>query len=216
MKDQYRIGASGHHEEDPISALGSQELPTPSGSSTRLITDSEKQQLVANVISFRVDSAEVNPEAQWVKRLFGRFDEVVTALLPTTESIEARLAVFNYLKGIVRHALGVEIFPVGSFVGRVFLLEGDIDMTVVLPRSLSPNSWFVKLNETLCMAAMGMAGKGVERQSFLRMTVQNVSFINAEVKIIKASINNISVDISANQISALYAQPFLEKVNVLC
>ena len=138
----------------------------------------------------------------------------MTALLPTTDSIEARFAVFNYLKGIVRQTLGVEIFPIGSFVGRVFLLEGDIDMTVILPRSTPSNSWFVKLNETLCMAAMGMAGKGMERQSFMRMTVQNVSFINAEVKIIKASINNISVDISANQISALYSQPFLEKVSV--
>lgn len=35
--------------------------------------------------------------------------------------------------------------------------------------------------------------------------VRNFSFINGRVKIVKASINNIAVDVSANQAPALYA-----------
>jgi hypothetical protein len=149
----------------------------------------------------------------WEQRLCGRFDEVVRALQPSQDAIDSREGIYQYLRGVVQHVLGVQIFPVGSFVGRVFLLEGDLDMTFILPKSVESDSWFVKLNEVLCMAAMGLTGpmNGSDKQPFLRMQVNNISFINAEVKIIKATINNISVDISANQIGSVYAQAFVEQ-----
>jgi hypothetical protein len=35
--------------------------------------------------------------------------------------------------------------------------------------------------------------------------VRNFSFVNGKVKVVKASINNIAVDVSANQAAALYS-----------
>ena len=47
-----------------------------------------------------------------------------------------------------------------------------------------------------------------------RVSVRNVSFINAEVKIVKCVINNIEVDISSNQLSAIYSQALIEQVRL--
>jgi hypothetical protein len=159
-------------------------------------------------------SEEGSTEALWVNRLFGRVDELISALAPTKEAIGDRLAVYQYIRGIVSQFLGVEVAPVGSFVSRTFLLEGDLDLTVIMPRNMDTNSWFVRLNEALCLAAMGSQNlKPNDRHNLMRMIVNSVSFINAEVKIIKTTINNIAIDISGNQIGSIYAQEFIEKID---
>ena len=216
LKDNFRLDSPGSQRVSRTSG-------TPSTAERTLPTEEESKAFVVNdadIITEIMNCPHAgDPESKptstcqcgWVRRLCGRFDEVVRALQPSQDAIESRYSIYQYLRGIVWNVLGVEIFPVGSFVGRVFLLEGDLDMTVILPRSVESNTWFVKLNEVLCMAAMGLRSD-INTQPFLRMQVNNISFINAEVKIIKATINNISVDISANQIGAVYAQALVEKV----
>lgn len=227
LKDPFRLNSnSSRSESSPVASphvnrrsrasMGScvDDAPPPPSVPIEKV---EAASVVSEILNCPVGDSATDTVGGWGQRLFGRFEEVIKALQPSQEAIDSRLAIYQYLRGVVWNVLGVEIFPVGSFVGRVFLLEGDLDMTVILPKSIESNTWFVKLNEVLCMAAMGLAGTNKsEKQPFLRMQVNNISFINAEVKIIKATINNISVDISANQIGAVYAQAFVEQVDNFC
>ena len=43
--------------------------------------------------------------------------------------------------------------------------------------------------------------------------ISNVSFVNQDKKMIKSLINNVSVDVSMNQIGALYNESLIESVN---
>lgn len=212
LEDPYTItmGSGGKDSPSPRvrtnTELSHKTESSESRSSSQEVTNPAEVMLHVN--------AESVSEHLWVGRLFGRIDELVSALAPTKEAVDDRLAVYQYIRGIVSQFLGVEVAPVGSFVSRTFLLEGDLDLTVVMPRNMDTNSWFVRLNEALCLAAMGAQNmKPNDRHNLMRMIVNSVSFINAEVKIVKTTINNIAIDISGNQIGSIYAQALIEKVD---
>lgn len=95
--------------------------------------------------------------------------------------------------------------------------------------------WFVRLNEALCMTSMGKslpqaaANTGIATNATApatvtatavaavhpKMVVSNVSFVNAEVKVVKSQINGVSVDITSNRIAAMYAQALVELLDEL-
>ena len=160
-------------------------------------------------------------------------DQVVCALLPTRREMVVRHNVLLYIRGVVSSTLnGAECFAIGSHVSNTYLPNGDIDITIVLASdgtvkgaaASNDDPWFVKLNEALCMASMGKiippmtvstgASAGIDGAS-AKMLVSNVSFVNAEVKIVKSQINGVCVDITCNRISAMYAQAMVEYLDGL-
>lgn len=154
-------------------------------------------------------------------------------LIPSPEIQEERLKVFEYLRALVFTKLGAHIFPVGSFLTNTYLPNGDIDVTAFFLHQ-EDESWFVRVNEILCMTAFEgsgylsayvsnpIAGDSNTEKSLhnaadsktvtneTRFTINNVSFVNADIKLIKSSINGVSIDLSANQIGAIYLQYFFE------
>jgi hypothetical protein len=169
------------------------------------------------------------PEGSSVSVLVQYFDQLVSQLMPTAESHEDRVRIFEYLRSLMYSNLNVHIFPVGSFLSRTYLPLGDMDITAFFLHQ-DDESWFVRVNEILCMTAFGGSGyytlaslpgqpnsidliSEADPSSRSRFTLNNVSFVNADTKIIKSSINGVSVDLSANQIGALYLQIFLETIN---
>lgn len=170
--------------------------------------------------------------AGWVSVLSGEIDEIVQVLVPSEASIQARHRVFRYVRDLVSNTLGVQLFPIGSLVSQTYLPDGDIDASAFICKN-DDDSWFVRVNEALCMSSFGSSGAGAhpgsKHSSFDTIpdppdmpdissaeediSISNVGFVNGDVKKIKIMINNIAVDISMNQIGSLYAQYLIETVD---
>lgn len=147
--------------------------------------------------------------AAWVKTLVDYSDHVIDAIKPTYETLENRHRVFLYVRELVARTVGVQLFPIGSFVSRTFLPDADIDATAFVPK-LADDSWFVKINEALCLAAF-QGGKFGD--DYKEVSVSNVSFVNTEIKMIRSMINGVSVDISTNQLQSLSSDALIERVD---
>ncbi len=146
--------------------------------------------------------------------LYNSSNSIVDALIPTTETIEYRMQIYHYIRGIIGSTLyGAICFPVGSFTSNTFLPNGDIDITIFLHYSSDNDSWFAKINEALCYSTFNQRVVGTDQYDN-RMIVQSVNFVNADVKLVKARINNINVDISCGQIGGLYSQALIEKLDI--
>lgn len=161
-----------------------------------------------------VSKSRATPE--WLEKLQSRFDEIIFSLIPTNEQVNERLIVFNYVRTIIHRSLGAHVYPMGSFTTRTFLPGGDVDISAFLTAD-QLDSWFVKVNEAMCLSSIGTennsTGYSLPDGTFKRITIRNVSFINAWVKVVKGIVNNVEVDISANQIGALYAQALVDRLD---
>ena len=147
-------------------------------------------------------------QSGWSKRLAGRMDEILTVIIPSEESISERMNISHYVKSMISSSIGGQLFPIGSFSSKTFLPRGKIDLCAFLT-SVQSDSWFVRVNEALCISSIGDNKTAKE----CVVNVRNVSFINSDVKVVKSIMNNVEVDISVNQISALYAQALLDKID---
>mmetsp|Transcript_23795 Transcript_23795/g.40515 ORF Transcript_23795/g.40515 Transcript_23795/m.40515 type:complete len:1333 (-) Transcript_23795:623-4621(-) len=147
-------------------------------------------------------------QSGWSKRLAGRMDEILAVLIPTEESIADRMNISHFVKSMISSSIGGQLFPIGSFCSRTFLPRGGMDLCAFLT-PVQSESWFVRVNEALCISSM--ADNKVAKEN--AVNVRNVSFINSDVKVVKSIMNNVEVDVSVNQISALYAQALLDKIN---
>jgi hypothetical protein len=145
------------------------------------------------------------PRAAWVKTLVECCDSVILAVSPTNESVQNRYNVFLYVRELIAKTLGAQLFPIGSYVTRTYLPDGDVDATAFVPK-LGDDSWFVKINEALCIAAFQGA-------KIPDVSVSNVSFVNTEIKMIRSMINGVSFDISTNQLPSLFADSLVERIN---
>lgn len=142
-------------------------------------------------------------DSNWISLLAATVDVIVDAISPTPQILEERYHVFKYVRDLVCKTLGVQIFPTGSLCSHTFLPDGGLDCTAFVPK-VADDGWFVKINEALCWSAFG-EGDG--------MTVSNVSFVNDDIKMIHSSINGISVTISTNQLTAIYSEALVERIN---
>ncbi|CAN1858328.1 hypothetical protein LINPERHAP1_LOCUS42836 [Linum perenne] len=97
----------------------------------------------------------------------------------------------------------LQVFPFGSVSLKTYLPDGDVDLTVLS----HPH-----IEEELAMGICDIL-QGHEHDP--KFPVQNVQYIEAQVKIIKCSVNDISVDISFNQMAGLAALCFLERVDLI-
>jgi hypothetical protein len=166
-------------------------------------------------------------------------DDVLGWLLPTSEAVQNRLDILNFIENLVGNTLRAQVFPTGSFALRTFLPSSDIDVSAFMVQGQTPD-WYIKVNESLCIASSqsfsssqapapssspGKGGKNTMPQQqqqqlglgpggmYNHLKVHNVSFVNADVKIIKCVVNNIHVDISANQVGAVAAVSFYDHVD---
>ena len=146
----------------------------------------------------------------WVSGFIHFVDSLVEGLSPTSDSIKTRMDVFRYVRDVVSKSLNVQLFPFGSFASNTFLPDSNINTTAFVSKN-EDDSWFVRLNEAICLSIFGKADLG----SIPSFTISNVSFVNGEyIKMIKSSINKIAVDISVNQITALYTEALINNIDI--
>ncbi|XP_024312840.1 uncharacterized protein LOC100823912 isoform X3 [Brachypodium distachyon] len=129
--------------------------------------------------------------------------EVVRRVQPTEASERRRAEVIDYARRIVGTALGCEVFAFGSVPLKTYLPDGDIDLTVLGNASCDSTL----IDDVYCILGSG------EQNSDAEFEVKDLEHIDAEVKLIKCTIENIIVDISFNQTGGICALCFLELVD---
>ncbi|WVZ56854.1 hypothetical protein U9M48_007326 [Paspalum notatum var. saurae] len=130
-------------------------------------------------------------------------DEVVRRVRPTEASERLRAEVVDYARRLVGSTLGCEVFAFGSVPLKTYLPDGDIDLTVL--GNTSYDSTLV--NDVYCIL------ESEEQNNDAEFVVKELERIDAEVRLIKCTIENIIVDISFNQTGGICTLCFLELVD---
>ncbi|CAI0560561.1 unnamed protein product [Linum tenue] len=92
----------------------------------------------------------------------------------------------------------LQVFAFGSVPLKTYLPDGDIDLTVLTHQSIEEG------------LAKGISDILQGHEHDPMFDVKSVQYIEAQVKILKCLVNDISVDISFNQMAGLSALCFLE------
>lgn len=166
-----------------------------------------------------IDGAAYIPAtaAAWIPPLLHEMDEIIRVLVPSPSALAERLKVFRYVRNLVSASLGVQLFPVGSLVSQTFLPDADMETSSFIIRK-DDESWFVLVNEALCMSNETRMSKynsfdSLPSQSDEDINITNVSFVNGPIKKIRIMINSIGVEITMNQIGALYSEYMIERID---
>lgn len=130
-----------------------------------------------------------------------RTQEILCAIQPAHISDRSRREIIDYVQKLIKGYYGIEVFSFGSVPLKTYLPDGDIDLTVLSHQNVEED-----LARDVCCIL-----EGEEQCSDSEVT--DVHYIHAQVKIVKCTIKNISVDISFNQMAGLCALCFLEQVD---
>ncbi|GMF26814.1 unnamed protein product [Phytophthora lilii] len=131
-------------------------------------------------------------------------------------------------------------FATGSYPMKTYLPGSDLDVCLLVPKELE-SAWYYIVTQALCIAggsggagtvldvgnpggsvdgsgSSSPAGPGTGSASggplLLTNTVRNVTFINADVRVVKCTVDNIPVDFTANRVGALGAVRLLDAMAV--
>ncbi|KAJ6855176.1 hypothetical protein NC651_039988 [Populus alba x Populus x berolinensis] len=132
-----------------------------------------------------------------------RTQEILYTIQPTFASEHKRMEVIDYIQSLIKYYFTVEVFAFGSVPLKTYLPDGDIDLMV-----LSHQNMEEELARGVCTL--------LQREELdPEFQVNDVQYIHAQVKLVKCSVKNISVDISFNQMAGPSALRFLEQVDQL-
>ncbi|KAJ4830553.1 hypothetical protein Tsubulata_017540 [Turnera subulata] len=130
-----------------------------------------------------------------------RIQEILCIIQPALASEEKRKEVIDYIQGLISECFVTEVFPVGSVPLKTYLPDGDIDLIVISHQNVEED-----LARQVCSVL-----ECEEQESELE--VKDIQYVQAQVKIVKCTVNDISVDISFNKMEGLCALCFLEQVD---
>ncbi|RHZ16981.1 hypothetical protein DYB31_007654 [Aphanomyces astaci] len=139
---------------------------------------------------------------------------------PTLESERVRAKLLRYLRHILDQGqCSYSITPSGSYPLKTYLPDSDIDVCLEVPDAAA--TWHLAVTQALIGAATPAAVDSTFLPSSmaaptpnLNCTVRNVTFINAEVRVVKCTIDNVSIDFTANRFGALGALALLHEMDV--
>ncbi|CAN1297604.1 hypothetical protein LINPERPRIM_LOCUS23529 [Linum perenne] len=143
--------------------------------------------------SFSCPRPELNPlciDSELWLMAEHRIFEILCSVQPALASEQKRHDVISYIMRLIKAHYSTEVFAVGSVPLKTYLPDGDIDLTILSHQDVE---------EELAKGVLEIL-QGHEHDS------------RFEVKILKLLVNNISVDISFNQMEGLSALCFLEQV----
>ncbi|XP_019455941.1 PREDICTED: uncharacterized protein LOC109356832 isoform X1 [Lupinus angustifolius] len=135
-----------------------------------------------------------------------RTAELIACIQPNPASEERRIAVADYVQGLIMKCFPCQVFTFGSVPLKTYLPDGDIDLTAFSKNQNLKDTWAHQVRDML---------ESEEKNENAEFRVKEVQYIQAEVKIIKCLVDNIVVDISLNQLGGLCTLCFLEEVDNL-
>ncbi|CAN1297601.1 hypothetical protein LINPERPRIM_LOCUS23529 [Linum perenne] len=154
--------------------------------------------------SFSCPRPELNPlciDSELWLMAEHRIFEILCSVQPALASEQKRHDVISYIMRLIKAHYSTEVFAVGSVPLKTYLPDGDIDLTILSHQDVE---------EELAKGVLEIL-QGHEHDS--RFEIKNIQYIEAKVKILKLLVNNISVDISFNQMEGLSALCFLEQID---
>ncbi|XP_062216440.1 uncharacterized protein LOC133916674 isoform X2 [Phragmites australis] len=136
----------------------------------------------------------------------GRTAELIARIQPNAHSEGRRQAVYHYVQRLIMNCLSCQVFTFGSVPLKTYLPDGDIDVTAFSNSEELKEIWANLVRNAL---------EHEEKSENAEFSVNEIQYIQAEVKIIKCLVENIVVDISFNQVGGLCTLCFLEQVDNL-
>lgn len=165
-------------------------------------------------------------------------DTLIEWMGPSDVADRVRQQVLSFVQRVITAhfplAAAPLFFATGSYPMKTYLPGSDLDICLLVPQELE-SSWYYIVTQALCVAG-GSGGAGtvldlgnsassdVSGSSspsgpaaasgggplLLTNTVRNVTFINADVRVVKCTVDNIPVDFTANRVGALGAVRLLD------
>ncbi|RHY32643.1 hypothetical protein DYB32_005788 [Aphanomyces invadans] len=152
---------------------------------------------------------------------------------PTLESQRVRAKLLRYLRHVLDQShCFYPCTPSGSYPLKTYLPDSDIDVCLEVPDAAAAATWHLAVTQALIGAAtpdvrstpaslapdpasaVGPSSSVVaSAPEIFNCTVRNVTFINAEVRVVKCTIDNVSIDFTANRFGALGALSLLHEMD---
>jgi DNA polymerase sigma len=141
-------------------------------------------------------------------------DQFLQTVALTSESEDKRASVFEAIREVLSEVIddSVVICRFGSGPLKTYLPDSDIDITLLYTDTLLKPSSTHTPSSTIGLPDLNILKNALEKNETKLMT-EDVSIINAEVKLIKLYSHGIPIDISFNQIGGLCTLEYLEKID---
>lgn len=149
----------------------------------------------------------LNKDASHYAIIRDQIDYIVNIISPVRIAELRRLAVCSFVKKQVENVVKYPVICVGSFATKLYLPDSDIDLTAFVDLQQGKN-WVNELVSTLVQK-----GLKDDRQDAIPFQIRNVTFVNAETKLVKCVINNIQVDVTDNKVNNVINSTFLMALN---
>ena len=152
----------------------------------------------------------------------GEVDELLQRIGPCRTSNTYRSRLVRFLQTVLsQYGLALRLQGSGSNTCRTYLPMSDIDLVILPAASLSCHGavdlqCLVSVFQALCAEVVAAEQRIAEdQQQYQPFCIRNVEFINARTKVLHLLINNICVDITVNQSSALDAASYIDRCDAL-
>eukprot|EP00468_Gymnochlora_sp_CCMP2014_P014259 CAMPEP_0167770708 /NCGR_PEP_ID=MMETSP0110_2-20121227/18088_1 /TAXON_ID=629695 /ORGANISM="Gymnochlora sp., Strain CCMP2014" /LENGTH=1213 /DNA_ID=CAMNT_0007659953 /DNA_START=59 /DNA_END=3704 /DNA_ORIENTATION=+ len=153
--------------------------------------------------SNKINNLKMDPRLVWMENsLVKQMEQVLSHVLPQPQLMIRRQQALDFITDLIRRTLSAQVYSHGSFSLRTDLPDSDVDVSAYFSRGQS-STWVQRVVNALCQTA-NVAD--IPRH----LKVRSVTFVNAEVPIVKTMVGRIPVDISGNQIGALEALGLFE------
>ena len=144
-------------------------------------------------------------------------NRLIYYISPIDRSNDKRQQVVAFIRDILHKSALLEGFVIecGSSSLKSYLPESDLDLVLLAPCSKNNREEMQCLTTIFNSWCDEIADKEEGKSAHGEMTIRNVEFVNARTKLAHCLVNNISVDITVNQIGALLTLTFLEEADRL-
>lgn len=201
----------------------------------------EHDQLAEDGLTDRLVSLRTKFPHHALRAMESRVGQLVNIMGPSPEADHVRFKILSFVHRVFEAnfppATPILFFPMGSFPMKTYLPAADLDVCLLLPKELEP-TWHFAVLHALCLAGSSHPDAIAEAAPMmngspngkrvtplagspttvsmgpLAHTVRNVSFINADVRVIKCTIDNVAVDVTANRTGALGALVLLDAMDL--
>lgn len=146
-------------------------------------------------------------------------DQMIAKLLPRRESNSLRREVCHFLTKVInKFDYECKLIICGSTGACTYLPDGDLDVVLVSSQPLDAQreqQILKKLLTTICDEMYSSDANFNPGDGNCGFSFRNVEFVNARTRLLNCTINNLSVDITMNQIGALASVLLLDEVDRL-
>ena len=148
-------------------------------------------------------------------------DYILSLIGPNSKVNNSREDILSLIKKIVIDTidenielnLETKIFCFGSFPLRSYLPESDMDVTIMLIDKETKQP-YTNYSSDMLSALFSKINFGLEKFNHFSSseTIKEILFVNAEVKLIKCKVDDVSIDISINNYLGLTKMLFMKHV----